>query len=51
MEHHDGVISGLFADEFPEEHSQELRKQAFITVEEATEAYMLEVIPASQCLK
>ena len=51
IEHHDVVSSGIFADEFPEKHPREWTKQALFTLEEATEAYMVEVIAVSQCLK
>jgi hypothetical protein len=50
-EYHDFVSSGIFAHEFPEKHPREWTKQALITLEEATEAYMVVVIAASQCLQ
>jgi hypothetical protein len=37
IKQHDVVISGIFADEFPEKHPCEWTKQAVITLEEATE--------------
>jgi len=43
MEHHDFASSGIFADEFADKHPREWMKQALITFEEATEAYMVEV--------
>jgi len=43
MEHHDVVSSGIFADEFPDKHPREWMKQDSITLEETTEAYMVEV--------
>ena len=43
IEHHDVVSSGIFADEFPDKRTREWTKQASITLEEATEAYMVEV--------
>jgi len=33
---------GIFADKFPNKHPSEWTKQALITLEEATEAYMVE---------
>jgi histone H3/H4 len=44
IEHHDGVSSGIFADKFHHKGPQEWTKQALKTLEEATEAYMVEVI-------
>jgi len=43
IEHHDVVSSGIFADEFPDKSPREWTKLALITLEEATEAYMVEV--------
>jgi hypothetical protein len=43
IEHHDVVSSGIFADEFPDKHPSEWTKQAVITLEKPTEAYMVEV--------
>jgi hypothetical protein len=51
IEHHDVVSSGIVADEFPEKHPREWTKQALITLEEATAAYLVKAIAASQCLK
>jgi len=34
-------MSGIFADEFPDKHSQAWTTQAVITLDEATEAYMV----------
>ena len=51
IEHHNVASSGIVADEFPEKHPQERTKQALITLEEATEAYIVDVIAASHCLK
>jgi hypothetical protein len=48
-EHHDVVSSGVFADEFADKHPHERTKQALITLQEATEAYMLEVTAEFQC--
>jgi len=49
MEHHDVVSSGIFADEFPDNHPREWTKQALITSEEATEMYMVEVTAEFHC--
>jgi len=49
IEHHDVVSSGIFADEFPDTHPREWTKQALITLEEATEAYMLKVTAEFHC--
>jgi len=51
IQHHDVVSSGIYADEFPEKHPWEWTKHALITVEEAMEAYMVEVLAASHFLK
>jgi hypothetical protein len=51
IEQHDVVSSGIFADEFPDKHPREWTKQALITLEEGTEAYMVVVIAVSHCLK
>jgi len=47
IEHHDVVSSGIFADEFDDTGPREWTKQALKTLEEATESYMVEVIPGS----
>jgi len=49
IEHHDVVSSGIFAYEFPDKHPHEWTKQALITLEEATEAYMVEATAEFQC--
>ena len=49
--HHDVVSYGIFADQFPEMHPREWKKQALITLEEATEVYMVEILATSHCLK
>jgi len=49
INHHDVVSSGIFADEFPAKHPGEWTKQALITLEEATEAYMVEVTAEFHC--
>jgi len=43
------VSSGIFADEFRDKRPREWTKQALKTLEEATELYMVEVIPGSHC--
>ena len=49
IEHHDVGSSRIFADEFHDKHPQEWTEQALITIEEATEAYRVDVIAASHC--
>jgi hypothetical protein len=49
IEHHDVVISGRFADEFPEQNPHKWKKHALITAEQAIEPYMVEVIAESHC--
>jgi Fe-S oxidoreductase len=49
IDHHDGVSSWIFADKFRDKRPQEWTKQALKTLEEATESYMVEVIPGSHC--
>ena len=49
IEHHDVVNSGIIADEFPDKRPCEWTKQALITLEEAVEAYMVEVTAQFQC--
>jgi hypothetical protein len=49
IEHHDVVSSGIFADEFPDMRPCEWTKQALITLEEATEMYMVEVTAEFPC--
>jgi hypothetical protein len=51
IEHHDVGSSGIFADEFPDKCPCEWTKQALITVEEVTEAYMVEVTAEFHCSK
>ena len=51
IEHHNVLNSWIFADELQDKHPQQWTKQALITLEKATEAYMVEVIAASHCLK
>jgi len=49
IEHHDVVSSVIFADNFPDKHPSEWTKQALITLEEATEEYMVEVTAEFHC--
>jgi hypothetical protein len=49
VEHHNAVSTRIFADTFPEKHLHEWTKKALITLEEATEAYMVEIIAESHC--
>jgi len=49
MEHHDVISAGISLDEPPDKHSSEWTKQTCITLEEAMEAYMVEVIDESDC--
>jgi hypothetical protein len=49
IEHHDVVSSGIFADEFPDKRPCEWTKQALISLEEATEGYMVEVTAEFHC--
>ena len=45
IEHHDVISSGIFADEFRYKRPWEWTKPARKILEEATESYMVEVIP------
>jgi len=47
MEHHDMARSGIFVDEFRDENPRECTKQALTMLEDATDAYMVEVIAES----
>jgi hypothetical protein len=47
IELHDVVSSGIFAHEFHDKGPREWTKQAFKTLEEATESFMVEVIAAA----
>jgi len=49
IEHHEVISSGIFADEFRDKRPREWMKKALKTLEEATESYMVEVIPGSHC--
>jgi len=47
IQHYDVVNSGIFPDEFSDKHPGEWKKLAFSTLEEATEAYIVEVLNES----
>jgi hypothetical protein len=49
IKHHDVVRSGICEDEIPDKPPRERMKQALITLEEATEAYMVEVTAEFHC--
>jgi hypothetical protein len=49
IEHHDVVSSGIFPDEFSEKRPRKWTKQALITLEKATETYMVEVTAEFPC--
>jgi len=49
IEHHDVVSSWVFADEFPDKRPREWTKQSLITLEKATEVYMVEVTAEFHC--
>jgi hypothetical protein len=49
IKQHDVVSSGIFAEEFPDKHPREWSIEALTTLEEATEAYMVEVTAEFQC--
>jgi len=51
MKHHDVVSAGISQDGLPDKHPRESMKQALITVEEARELYMVEVIVVSHFYK
>jgi hypothetical protein len=51
IEHHDVVCARIFKNDFRDQHPQEWTKQDLITLMEATEVYMVEVIAASHCVK
>ena len=46
-ENHDVVSAGIFAEEFIDKNPREWTKQALTTLEDATEAYMVEVMAES----
>jgi hypothetical protein len=41
--------SGSFTDELPDTHTLDSTKHAFIAIEDATEAFIVEVIAESHC--
>jgi len=47
IKHPDVGSSGIFADEFSDKNPQEWIKQALTTLEDSTEAYMVEVMAIS----
>jgi len=49
IEHHDVVSPGMFTDEFPDKHPQEWMKHVLITLEEAMDAYIVEVTVEFHC--
>jgi hypothetical protein len=49
IEHHNVVSSGIFQDEFPDKRPRKWTKQALITSEDATEAYMVVVTAEFHC--
>jgi hypothetical protein len=49
IEHHDVVCAEICTDKLPDKHSRKWMKQASITFEEATEAYMVEVTAEFHC--
>jgi hypothetical protein len=49
IEHHHVVRDWIFEDEFPDKRPREWTKEALITLEEATEAYMVEVTAEYHC--
>jgi len=51
IKHHDVVSTGISPDKFTDKHPREWTKQAFITLGEATEEYMVEVTAEFHCQK
>jgi len=51
IKYQDDLSPATFPDKFSERHPREWTKQAIFTLGEATEAYMVEVLAASHCLK
>ena len=51
IDHHDVVSSGIIADKIPGKLPRAWTKQALITLEKATEAYMVEVFTKSHRYK
>jgi len=48
-EHHDVVSAGILADQSPDKRPHEWTKQALSTLDEATEADMVEVTAEFDC--
>jgi len=51
IDHHNVVSSGIFADKFGDKRRRECTKKALNTLEEATEANMVEVVADSHFQK
>ena len=51
IEHHDVVRCAILADELPDKRPRQWIKQAVITLQEATEVYMVEVTAEFHCNK
>jgi hypothetical protein len=49
IEDHDGVSTGIFAHEFLDKYPCEWIKQALITLEKATEVYMVKETAEFHC--
>ena len=49
IKHHDVVSSGILADAFPDKRLRDWMKLGLITLEEATEVYMVEVTAEFHC--
>jgi hypothetical protein len=49
MEHHVVVSSGSLTAELPDKHPREWKKHVLITLQDATEAYMVEVTADFHC--
>jgi len=49
IEHHEVVSCGILAGKFPDKHLCEWMNEAVISLKEAMEAYMVEVIAESHC--
>jgi len=47
IEHHDEVSAGIFAHEFSDKNPQEWTREGVTTLQDATKAYMVEVIAES----
>jgi hypothetical protein len=49
IKHYNVLSSWIFVDEYGDKHPLEWMNQALITLQEATEAYMFEVLSESHC--